>query len=87
MKKTRVQSKTPVADVKVQLIVAAAALVTLYFRMPLPFLLLILYLSYLLWSYYWTLKSCRSTVGESIATEENIFAGETFARDFKFFNE
>lgn len=86
MKKPRVLSTTPAAGVKVQLVVAAAALVTVYYRMPLPFLLLILYLFYLVWSYYWTLMSCRSTVGESSAAPVNIFAGETFSRDFRFYN-
>lgn len=86
MKKIRVLSTTPAASGKVQLAVAAAALVTVYYRMPLPFLLLALYLSYLLWSYYWTMQSCRSTVGESVKLQESIFAGEAFTLDFKFFN-
>ena len=86
MKNPRVLSTTPAAGVKVQLVVAAAALVTVYYRMPLLFLLLILYLFYLVWSYYWTLMSCRSTVGESSTAPVNVFAGETFSRDFRFYN-
>ncbi|HBX22946.1 MAG TPA: DUF58 domain-containing protein [Desulfotomaculum sp.] len=86
MKNTRVLSTTPAASLAVRLLAAAAALVTVYYRMPLPFLLLILLLSYLMWSYYWTLMSCRSTTGTSLAAQESIFAGETLTREFKFVN-
>ena len=86
MNKTRVQSTTPAADLPVRLVAAAAALVTVYYRLPLPFLLLILFLSYLMWSYYWTLMSCRSVTGTSLAARESIFVGETCTREFKFTN-
>jgi hypothetical protein len=86
MKMRKVTSTTPISDPKVQLLVAVAALAAAYYRMPLTFLLLILYLSYLLWSYYWTMMSSKFTTGESSATANSVFAGETLTREFKFLN-
>ena len=86
MNKPRVLSTTPAAGLTTRLLAAAAVLVTVYYRMPLPFLLLTLFLSYIMWSYYWTLKSCRSASGDCSSGGESIFAGETFTREFRFTN-
>lgn len=86
MNKPRIQSTTPAAGPTARLLAAAAALVTVYYRMPLPFLLLILFLAYVMWSYYWTLKSCRSASGAGSPAGESVFAGETFNREFSFTN-
>ncbi|MGI6575272.1 MAG: DUF58 domain-containing protein [bacterium] len=86
MKKHLVISTTPLAGSRAQLIAAAVAIFTLYYRLAIPFFFLLLYLAYLLWSYGWTLFSSRFTMGESLAIQENIFTDEKLTWKFKFSN-
>jgi len=87
MKKLRVQSTTPIASIGARFTVAIAAMFTIYYHLPLPFFLLMLYLSYLLCSYCWTRMSCRSTVGKSTVLQQGVFAGEIFNWEFGFSNQ
>lgn len=86
MRKIWVSSTTSAAGTNVRIAAALAVMATAYFRLQLPFFLLTLYLAYLLWSYCWTMMSCRSAVGESTAVQERIFAGEAFDWDIKISN-
>lgn len=87
MNKPQVLSTTPIAGAIAGTTVAATALLTAYYRLTVPLFLSLLCLFYLLWSYGWTLMSCRSTKAEGMALPERIFAGETFTWNFKFKNE
>ncbi|KJS84170.1 MAG: hypothetical protein JM58_11550 [Peptococcaceae bacterium BICA1-8] len=87
MKKLQILSTTPIASIGARFAVLFGAILTIYYRQPLPFFLLILYLSYLLCSYYWTRMSCRSTVGNGTALQQGVFAGETFNWEFGFSNQ
>ncbi|MFZ7103018.1 MAG: DUF58 domain-containing protein [Peptococcaceae bacterium] len=87
MGKTQIVTTTPIAGGKAWLMVAFAAVLTVYYSLPLLFLLLVLYLSYLLCGYCWTRMSCRSSAGRSSPLQEGVFTGETFSREFYFINQ
>lgn len=78
MKKPVVVSTSFIADAKTRAAIAAAALAAVYYQLPVPFFLLVLFLSYLMWSYYWTMMSSKSTVASSQISHNRIFAGESF---------
>ncbi|HZK18165.1 MAG TPA: DUF58 domain-containing protein [Clostridia bacterium] len=76
IEKPVITSTTFVADVKTRLAIAAAAMVAVYYRQPIPFFLLVLFLSYLMWGYYWTMMSSKSTRAKSKISNNRIFVGE-----------
>lgn len=85
-KNVSIQKTTVLAGIQIRLALIAATVLTAYYRLALPFLVLSLCLAYLFWSYFWTLMSCRHTNGKSRLCTGRIFAGETVVREFKFIN-
>jgi len=83
MSRPQILSTTPISGIKVRWTVFLAAMLTVYYRLPIPFFLLILLLSYLLCGYFWTRMSCRSAVGKCTELEEKVFQGETFKLEFE----
>ena len=86
MEKVQITTTSFMAGLPTRLAVAAAALLALYYRTPLLFLLLTLGLTYLLWSYYWTWASCNYTLVEKGFGSEQVFPGDTITRKIRFSN-
>lgn len=86
IKNIQVHNTVYFAGIQIRIALIASTILTAYYRLPLPFLALLLCLLYLLWSYSWTLMSCRYTEGESRSGPERMFAGDTVDREFKFTN-
>lgn len=84
MEKPKIYSTTPAASRSAVIIAAALLIFSVYFRLSWPFLLLTIYLSYLLWNYWWAAASSRSTTVAEEYRGGNIFAGETCCWEFKF---
>lgn len=86
MHKPRIQNTVAAAGLRAALTVGAVAVLTVYYRLAWPFLVLILCLSYLGCSYGWTWLSCRYFTAESTGMPENIFPGDNFTWEFRFAN-
>lgn len=84
MDKPKVYSTTPAANRNTVIIVSVMTIFSIYNRLSWPFLLLVIYLSYLLWNYWWAFASSRSTAIKQETVSENVFAGETISCEYKF---
>lgn len=87
MKQIRVISTTPFAGREACFVLGFFALVTAYYRLALPFFVLLLYLLYLVWSYYWTLSSCRYLAVALEGGQEKIFVGESITWNLIIINK
>lgn len=84
MNKPQIYSTTLAANRNTAIVVLIITLFTIYYRLSWPFLLLVVYLSYLLWNYWWAFASSRSSNVTEETVSGNVFAGETFNREYKF---
>lgn len=84
MKFFLIQSVTAAAGRPAVIVVTCLAMLAVYYRLAWPFLLLVLYLSYLFVSCCWTWLSSRTMTAWEKDRQENIFAGDTFKWEFGF---
>lgn len=87
MSKPKILSTTTIASNKARWAVFLAAMLTIYYHLPLPFFLLMLFLAYLICSYCWTMASLRFTEGKCRGLEKRIFTGESFKLAYKLENQ
>lgn len=87
MKGIMVRSTTLFNSKAACIIFIGLALLTAYYRMAWPFLLLILFLFYLGWSYFWTVLSCRYLAATDSGMKDSIFAGDTLTLEYRFVNQ
>lgn len=82
--KPKVYSTTPAASQPAIVVILAVMLFAIYYRLSWPFLILVIYLSYLIWNYWWAFVSSKSTTITEEPFCQNIFAGESFNCEYKF---
>ena len=87
MNKTSVCSTTIFTNKLGWLILAAITILTAYYHLIWLFFVFILFLSYLIWSYFWTVQSCRSLTVNDSFNDESIFAGDTITLEYRLQNK
>jgi hypothetical protein len=82
----RIRPTTPWASGRTGLVLAILAILFLYYRFAIPFFTLLLYSTYLLWSYSWVLLGSRCVFGQKGEIPHGVFAGDSLNWKFSFHN-